>query len=335
MNNPVLRNAYLNITLACEYKCPFCYATDIKKPAKDAKFYPSEKIYRIMDILGQNNIKQLSLVGGNPVLHPDFDKFVAYAKEHVGFETLTIMTNTAVIKDESIPYIDVLMVTVHSQTASKHDLITSVDGSYSDLIDNLKHFQAKNQQGKIKIAVNVIPQNYNHLFEIAQTIKNEGLNIDTFVFQRIAPVSLTRLNEEFLINAEEANVALKQMICIRKELGINTELVDPYPLCFVDKENMEMIVQCKCGISDINVNGNGDTSRCGADPSYQLGNILETPISELWNCEELVSFRKREYLPKECESCAVKIRCGGGCPMSTITYKLLHRSHLDMFRKKK
>ena len=337
MNTTKLTNAYLHITNACEFRCPFCYASDIHIEG-GKRYFDIDKIFSIIDILGTSTIKNLSLVGGNPLLHPYIKEIIKYVKSTTNLN-LIIMTNTAYFSapnmGETCSFIDVLMVTIHSNTAEEHDKITQKIGAYDALIEELLKFQSINPIGKIKIAINITPYAFDKVYETVEAVVRQGVKVDEVILQRIAPVSLQRMNEEFLVNATQANIALAQAIQVRDVLGIKIDLVDPFPLCFVENKNKEIVVPCKCGKTDININGNGDVSRCGADPHYQLGNIFVTPLDKLWNTPELLSFRNREYLPQECADCNEKIICGGGCPMSVMAYKTLNKSHLDMFREKK
>ena len=63
---------------------------------------------------------------------------------------------------------------------------------------------------------------------------------------------------------------------------------------------------------------NGDTFPCDhfVDHGHRLGNILETPLSELLNSEALRNFgeAKRDALPRYCRECEVLAMCNGGCP---------------------
>lgn len=332
--NVQLTNAYLHITNACEFKCPFCYASDIHIGG-DKKFFDTQKILDIINILETSTIKNLSLVGGNPLLHPNIREIITHIKNKTDLKII-LMTNTANFSspalEECCSMIDVLMVTIHSSLATEHDNITKKPGSYDNLITALLKFNALNPLGKVKVAVNITPYAYNKIYSIAENVLDAGVHLDEMILQRIAPVSLGRMNEDYLVNAKQANIALSQAICVRDKLNVGVDLVDPFPLCFVDKNNRQIVVPCKCGKTDININGNGDVSRCGADPNYQLGNIFETPIDKIWKTPELISFRNREYLPKECENCKQKLICGGGCPMSVLAYKSINKSHLEMFK---
>jgi len=63
---------------------------------------------------------------------------------------------------------------------------------------------------------------------------------------------------------------------------------------------------------------NGDLYACDhfVYPGHRLGNIAETPIGELADSPRQAAFgqAKRETLPQQCQDCAVRFACNGGCP---------------------
>jgi uncharacterized protein len=72
-----------------------------------------------------------------------------------------------------------------------------------------------------------------------------------------------------------------------------------------------------CGLA-VALEHNGDLYACDhfVYPEYRLGNILETPLSELVESAEQQRFgaEKRDALPKQCRECDVLFACRGGCP---------------------
>ncbi|HEX7609920.1 MAG TPA: anaerobic sulfatase maturase [Solirubrobacteraceae bacterium] len=63
---------------------------------------------------------------------------------------------------------------------------------------------------------------------------------------------------------------------------------------------------------------NGDLYCCDhfVEPDYLLGNISETPMTELLNSARQTAFGrdKRASLPRYCMDCDVRFACNGGCP---------------------
>jgi uncharacterized protein len=77
------------------------------------------------------------------------------------------------------------------------------------------------------------------------------------------------------------------------------------------------IFQETCGKSLI-LEHNGDLYSCDhfVEPSYLLGNILQTPLVELVSSSRQRQFGldKRDRLPEPCRNCDVRFACHGECP---------------------
>lgn len=67
---------------------------------------------------------------------------------------------------------------------------------------------------------------------------------------------------------------------------------------------------------------NGDVYACDhyVYPEFKLGNLTETPLVELGNCDAARSFgdAKRDTLTRQCQSCRYRFACNGGCPKHRI-----------------
>ncbi len=63
---------------------------------------------------------------------------------------------------------------------------------------------------------------------------------------------------------------------------------------------------------------NGDLFPCDhfVDREHRLGNIRQTPLDQLLDCDEQRRFgdAKRDALPRYCRNCEVLAMCNGGCP---------------------
>ncbi len=67
---------------------------------------------------------------------------------------------------------------------------------------------------------------------------------------------------------------------------------------------------------------NGDLYSCDhfVEPRFHLGNVKDTPLSDMVNSEKQRQFgqHKRDSLPKYCRECEVRFICNGGCPKDRI-----------------
>jgi cyclic pyranopterin phosphate synthase len=87
--------ANLLLTEKCVRACPYCFAKEYLKESKENLLSWENLIY-IADLFETSNEKHLSLLGGEPTLHPDFIDFVLYLHErkfHVNVFTSGILSN--------------------------------------------------------------------------------------------------------------------------------------------------------------------------------------------------------------------------------------------------
>ncbi|MCL1594158.1 MAG: SPASM domain-containing protein, partial [Actinomycetia bacterium] len=77
-----------------------------------------------------------------------------------------------------------------------------------------------------------------------------------------------------------------------------------------------------CGLA-LALEHNGDLYSCDhyVEPDFLLGNITETPLSELVASDKQRAFgqAKRDTLPQYCVDCEVRFACHGGCPRNRFT----------------
>jgi len=85
----------------------------------------------------------------------------------------------------------------------------------------------------------------------------------------------------------------------------------------LDQEHELCIYRKTCGDVPV-IEHNGDFFSCDhfVDPEHQLGNIGDTPLIELLESPELITFGQNKYdaLPRYCLTCDVLAMCYGECP---------------------
>lgn len=314
MNKYKLTSLVLHITDACLSHCPYCYASSKEKEQKHANV---NTIYRIIDELAKIEIERLSLLGGDPALHPHIMDIAKYL--HNKGIAAGLMSNTMdlpVPADEAIKYIDLYETTIHGSDSASHDSFCGKRGAYELLIGKLKVLSSLN--AKIGIAINIIPQTSESIYDILLAlIERQGLKVNYVILQRIIPFGRAENTFKYLLSKKNIEAALDDVSRAKEKLGMDIAVEDPFPLCAINERYRKFMHPCEWGYTKAALNGDGDLSRCGADPRYLLGNILKTPISEIWeNSPILKNFREKSYLPDKCKKCEMLDACGGGCPLS-------------------
>ncbi len=107
--------AQLVVTRRCNLTCGYCTEYDSYSPP-----VPLEDLWRRIDVLHKLHVVHITLLGGEPLMHPDIDKIVSYGRRR---STVSITTNGFLITDEIIEKLNAAKLS-HMQV--------SIDGSRVD-----------------------------------------------------------------------------------------------------------------------------------------------------------------------------------------------------------
>lgn len=159
----------IKITHKCTMNCSFCcdrqslYRTE----------YNYDTFREIIDILANAGSRRICFTGGEPLLYPDIEKVIIYAKNK-GFETILLSSDGKHLDDLSIPnhYISSIRISLHG-TLKMHDKIVGIDGAYDRIEKSLKNLHSQNYV--ISVATVVTPENVNNLRDIANFCVNNGI----------------------------------------------------------------------------------------------------------------------------------------------------------------
>lgn len=289
-----------------------CYAN-----AKTNLTHPSiSQLYRIVDRLTELGIKDITLVGGDPALYTDIVQLASYMKKK-GIK-LSVLSNTLDFipqKDSVLEYIDIYEGTIHHSLEEKHDIFCGCSGAYEKLVGNLKFFSLQNKS--VGLAINMIPFNYNVIYDLIKNVILKNITIDHIIMQRIIQFGRAHGSYQYELNTEMLEIIMQQIERAEKEFNLNIIFEDPIPLCSIPQKYWRYMHPCEWGITKLSVDYNGNLARCGADVFHSFGSIFDDDIIDKWNTNhDLDDFREKRYLPPKCQNCKNIDKCGGGCPIS-------------------
>lgn len=315
-----LKSVALHITNECSGNCPMCYYTKEGEVKCEGEI---ELLKKIAIELKDAGVEEINLVGGDPAEYSHIQELVEYLYR-MGFK-VPILSNTHKYKNTSVekitPYVSSLEGTFHASTAVEHNRFNATPGSYQLMVENLKKYDAIRSKDQLLGAVlNVMNYNYNHLYEIIEKVLEQGLSLNYVLIQRIGLYGKAENEEEYAILKEKLATAFEQVDRINKKLGVESVMVDAFPLCLIPKDYHKYLGACDWGIGTAAMDMDGNISRCAVAEhcgENLLGNVLETKVKKIWeNHPTLIKFRNKEYLREECQNCNMLAKCGGGCPMS-------------------
>jgi MoaA/NifB/PqqE/SkfB family radical SAM enzyme len=108
----------------------------------------------------------LLLTGGEPLLYPEIEALLAYARETARFRHVTLLSNASRLADhwDVLRYIDRLMISVDATTPAAWDTSLGAEpGTAQRILDNVAEAARRRQANRVEIVINcvVTPETLN------------------------------------------------------------------------------------------------------------------------------------------------------------------------------
>jgi radical SAM protein with 4Fe4S-binding SPASM domain len=301
----------LALTYRCNNNCAHCYnARERNHPELSTGQWK-----HILDRLWEIGVPHIVFTGGEPTLRDDLPELIAHA-EHNG-QITGINTNGRRLKDRGFLQalvdagLDHAQITLESHDAQIHDRMVRAAGAWQDTVAGLRAVL----DTKLYVMTNTTMLRHNAPY-LAETLEflaqvgvptvglnaliyaGRGLEVDSGLPESDLPALLT------LARAATDNH------------GQRLIWYTPTQYCHFDPMQLNLGVKgCTAALYNMCVEPDGNGLPCQS--YYQtLGNLLLDDWPSIWNHELAVSLRERRNLPIECQTCALLLECGGGCPLA-------------------
>jgi selenobiotic family peptide radical SAM maturase len=292
-----------HITQACDLHCRHCYDRSQYKSLSLEQ--ESGILDDLADFCSAHKIHgQVTFTGGNPLLHPNFDRLYQKAADR-GFTTAILGNPTTREQLERLNAIQPLaFYQVSLEGLEKHNDYIRGKGHFKrvlaflDLLRDLDIFSM--------VMLTLTRDNMDQVLGLAEILRHKT---DLFTFNRLSLVgegaNLAAVDKDkypgFL---KEYMQAVGSNPC----LGIKDNLLN----ILYHEQNRPLFGGCTgfgCGaaFNFITVLADGSVHACRKFPSV-LGNILENTLSEIYHSEVAERYRVGS---RECRDCSIRPVCGG------------------------
>lgn len=273
--NPTLFCLQMDITQACTERCVHCYI-----PEYNPLFLPFEKIKEIIDEFAEMGGLELSLSGGECMLHPDFEKIVRYAREKdliVG-----VLSNLTLCDEQKIKLLQetesTVQVSLYSMQPEIHDSITQRKGSWlktKTAIEKLREAQVP-----CRISCPTMKGNFKGYLDVINYARSLKMSAQTdFVIMAKMDGDTSNLSCRLALN--ETKELLQDIIF--KSVPVNSEYFNPAKKEeFVSDEEWKSRKVCGAGIDSMCIGAEGNYYPCPAFGGYVLGNCFKENLKEVW-----------------------------------------------------
>ncbi|NWF98024.1 MAG: radical SAM protein [Nitrospirae bacterium] len=293
-------------TIRCNQNCNFCFNNySIKKQYQEIR---KNDAFKIIDIACQNGIKEIDILGGEPLLVDWIDEFVKTASESgllVNISTNGSLHNR-LKKLLKIPSDTINIGFSLLGLKQTHNRLTG-SNNYELIIENIKFIKSSNINPIVKTV-------------LMKSNKKEIINLLNFLFE-------IGLKKYFLLH--EDIIGRKRYDCISfpEYHDFYLELSEKYTgnidigsvsASGFYKYNASSGKRCDAGFSKIAIMPDGSVFPCNLLASFKefkLGNIFKDSLQSILEHPSLNYFRNKNFAnPCEKKDCKHYNNCTGGCP---------------------
>jgi len=300
-NEPQLTNLHIEITSKCNERCVHCYIPHDNK----TRHIEPDLFYNILEQCKEMNLLHVTLSGGEPLMHNNFDDFLKKCNEY-NF-SVNVLSNLTLLNIENIEEMKRnrllgVQVSLYSMDPNIHDAITQEKGSFEKTMSAIH--KLKENDIPMQISCPILKKNMNCYDMVIEWGKANNIHVGSD-FIILARYNHTTQNLSNRLSTSDVREILKQK---------NTK--DPKDFEELEKEAEHKKIDpddivCSVCHSSICIADNGNVYPCAGWQDYVVGNVNEASLKDIWSnsnkVQYLRSLRKRDF-PK-CIQCAESAFC--------------------------
>ena len=288
---------------SCNLNCKYCYAKPFSGHLMD-----SDRLLELIDELIACKVFDITLAGGEPLLHPKI--FEVINKATSGGIRVGLLTNGVSLDKTKIAYLE--------RTTIKENLIIqvsldSLDESINDysrgkskvVINNLERLRKSSLE--VQLACVVHSKNRKTAHEI---IDHFYPDIHRFHFLNVQRTESSLIHDDLLLTEEEASEFWLNLNEHKKKfpedlflpsLRIQMRAKGVAELDSNHSLHQEATLDCSscvAALTHINIDANFNVLGCDIAKDYTfMGNVAKRTFLDVWNSKEADEIRKSKYPP--------------------------------------
>ncbi|MDH4231790.1 MAG: radical SAM protein [Nitrospirota bacterium] len=306
MEFPAPEYIQLYPTSRCNQRCSFCFNPESSRPA-DMAF---EDALILLDILADNGIRAIDIMGGEPFLVPWITDFAESALSK-GM-SLNISTNGSrpalLQKLRGIPrdFFNI-GISLEGSTAEKHNRMTG-SHNFASAIESIAGLIDLSLDPLVKTVLSRATA--SDIQDIVNLLRGIGVKRYYILHMDILSKKESETKNTF------PYIAFLDFYRKIKEENPDIEIHRVNASCF-DRNSLPPGVRCAGGVRKLSVLPDGAVFPCNlfhAFKGFELGNIFKDPFTGIWRHPLLALFRTYQKNGCGIDSCKNRPECTGGCP---------------------
>lgn len=303
------------VTYRCNLKCRFCYAACGCHQGSTVNEMTENDVLRVIKIIReQAGVPSVSFTGGEPLMRPELERFVAAAVQ-TGLRVNLITNGTLLAGNDRADRLkqaglSSAQVSLEGASAEIHDRLTGVAGSFEKTLIGLKALRDAGIHVHTNTTISKL--NAENLVEIVGLVAELGLS--RISMNMIIPTG-SAADMDLQVEYSDIWSMIEPARAAARMSDVEFMWYSPTPMCIFNPLATGFGNK-SCAACDglLSISPSGDVLPCSsyAEP---VGNLLSESFEKVWESAGARYFRNKEYAPSECSGCVDFVACAGACPL--------------------
>lgn len=319
---PPLNTYYVYLTAGCNLACQHCWITPTYQAHGGTGGHLDFELFALAIEEGLPlGLSSVKLTGGEPLLHPEFIRFVDFVREkELG---LVIETNGTLMTEFLAHYLKEkstlghISISLDGATAGTHDLFRGVKGSFDKAVQGIHYLVDAGFHPQVIMSLHA-----GNVSEIEDLIRFvEKLGVASVKFNLIQPSGRAKVMAK-----KGQTLDIHRLIemgkWVENDLQSHTKvkLYYNWPAAFLGLKNLSTLGAYSCSIfSVLGILSTGHLAMCGIGTQVSelcYGHLGDDRVSDVWATNPML-LDLRVSIPKDfdgiCGECILRNQCFGSC----------------------
>jgi len=303
-SNPKLMSLQIELTSRCNERCVHCYIPHENKLSD----IDTGLFYDTLDQCQDMGVLELTLSGGEPLLHENFCEFMSKAKSY-DF-SITVLSNLTLLNDDIITVmknnrLSSVQVSLYSMNPDIHDSITKLPGSFYKTKESIIRLIENNIP--LQISCPTMKQNKNCYVDVLNwAYEHKCRPLTDYIMMAQYDHNAGNLNNR--LSLDEVGSVINSII--NNNLKYQQQILRED---FFQEDRRDRSQDQVCGvcITSICMEATGNVYPCPGWQGYICGNLRETTLQDIWENSSKVKYlrnlRKKDF--SKCQGCDCRAFC--------------------------
>jgi len=316
----------LELTLACPHRCLTC-GSSAGTASPDELSQP--EWLKVIDTLGTLGTERITLLGGEPLMHPGWQELAARGIEygmHMELVTSGFGLNSTTVRQMAELPLTSVSVSVDG-TEAVHDWLRRSHGSYRRVLAGIRQLDAA------AIPVGVTTQVNTQTLPLLEALGEEleAAGVLAWQIQLTLPAGRA-LDTDLALKPEQMLTLYETLRRMHNKRALSPHLTDSIGWCTSDDVRLRTPkgmpkrawIGCQAGIRVLGVTSSGRVKGCLSLPNRaDDANLRQQPLDAIWHDPLRFPYNRRfdpASLSGVCAACSYATLCRGGCTAASLAW---------------